>query len=78
MRYVLTLHGGRVPAGWLIEKAGMKDASVGHAEASPQHPHYIANNGGATSKNIHTLANKIRVTVQEKFEIELNDEAVIL
>src|SRR3989344_1335286 len=40
---------GRVPAGWLIEKAGMKGASAGGAIAPLQHPNYIVNQRGATS-----------------------------
>src|SRR3989344_5560563 len=41
---------GRVPAGWLIEKAGMKGATVGGAIASLQHPNYIVNQDNATAQ----------------------------
>src|SRR3989344_1416723 len=46
----------RVPAGWLIEKAGMKGAQVGGAIASLQHPNYIVNTGTATANDVRTLA----------------------
>lgn len=68
----------RVPAGWLIEKAGMKGASVGDAKASDQHPNYIVNTGEATSDDVLELAENIRRAVREKFGVELSEEAAVL
>ncbi|HVM73503.1 MAG TPA: UDP-N-acetylmuramate dehydrogenase [Candidatus Paceibacterota bacterium] len=67
---------GRVPAGWLIEKAGMKGAKVGGAIASLQHPNYIVNTGNATAADVLELAQKIRRVVKEKFDVQLQEEAV--
>ncbi|OHB19913.1 MAG: UDP-N-acetylenolpyruvoylglucosamine reductase [Parcubacteria group bacterium RIFCSPHIGHO2_01_FULL_56_18] len=69
---------GRVPAGWLIEKAGMKGASVGGAIASLQHPNYIVNQGGATSHDVCNLAQLIKLEVENQFGVELHEEAMIL
>ena len=69
---------GRVPAGWLIEKAGMKGAVVGGAQASLQHPNYIVNNGNATAADVLALAEKIKEAVVQQFGIHLEEEAVIL
>lgn len=69
---------GRVPAGWLIEKAGMKGATVGGAIASLQHPNYIVNQGNATAINVRELAAKVRKAVQSQFGIELHEEAALL
>lgn len=69
---------GRVPAGWLIEKAGMKGAKVGDAIASLQHPNYIVNEGHATACDVRKLAENVRKAVREKFGVELQEEAVIL
>jgi len=74
----LTSRGGRVPAGWLIEKAGMKGASVGRAKASSQHPNYIVNNGQASAEDVLALAQKIKDAVSKKFHVQLEEEAVIL
>ena len=74
----LTSRGGRVPAGWLIERAGMKGAAVGDAQSSSQHPNYIVNNGRATAEQVRTLAEKIRESVMMQFKIRLEEEAVIL
>jgi UDP-N-acetylmuramate dehydrogenase len=68
----------RVPAGWLIEKAGMKGSSVGGAIASLQHPNYIVNTGAATSHDVLALAKKVKAAVREKFGVELHEEAVVL
>lgn len=69
---------GRVPAGWLIEKVGLKGARVGDAVASEQHPNYLKNDGKATAAQVKELAQKIKDAVREKFGIELQEEAVVL
>ncbi len=69
---------GRVPAGWLIEKAGMKGARVGGAMASMQHPNYLVNMEHATAEDVRELATKIKQAVREQFGIELHEEAAHL
>lgn len=69
---------GRVPAGWLIEKAGMKGATVGGAIASLQHPNYIVNQGSATAGDVRTLAKNVREAVQSQLGVTLAEEAAIL
>lgn len=69
---------GRVPAGWLIEKAGLKGARVGGAEASAMHPNYIINMGDATANDVLALAAQIKEAVRTQFGITLEEEAVIL
>lgn len=68
----------RVPAGWLIEKAGMKGAIVGGAIASLQHPNYIVNQGNATAKDVRELAAHVRIKVKNQFGITLAEEAALL
>lgn len=68
----------RVPAGWLIEKALMKGATVGDAIASLQHPNYIVNQGSATAHDVRNLAQQIKLEVFEKFGIDLQEEAALL
>jgi len=70
---------GRVPAGWLIEKVGLKGERLGGAIASLQHPNYLVNESGhASAEEVRTLATKIKQAVKERFGIELEEEAVIL
>jgi len=68
----------RVPAGWLIEKAGMKGATVGGAIASLQHPNYIVNQGTATAENVKQLAQEVKEAVKSQFGVELSEEAAII
>lgn len=69
---------GRVPAGWLIEKAGMKGATYGGAQASMQHPNYIVNTGSARASDVKLLAEQVKDAVEAKFGIRLKEEAVVL
>ncbi len=69
---------GRVPAGWLIEKAGLKGAKVGGAIASEQHPNYLVNSGQATAQDVLALAQKIKQVVKAQFAVQLTEEAAIV
>lgn len=68
----------RVPAGWLIEKAGMKGAMIGGAIASLQHPNYIVNQENATSENVRELAEEVKEAVKLQFGVVLHEEAALL
>lgn len=69
---------GRVPAGWLIEKVGMKGATVGGAIASEQHPNYLVNTGTATAHDVRNLAQQIKLTVYAEYGVELTEEAALM
>lgn len=69
---------GRVPAGWLIEKAGMKGVRVGGAVASEQHPNYIVNNGNATAADVQELSEGVISAVKRMFNIDLQLEVTKL
>ena len=73
-----TARNGRVPAGWLIESAGMKGARQGGAVASLQHPNYLTNDNGATAADVQELARMIKEAVKAKFGIQLQEEAALL
>ena len=64
----------KIPAGWLIEHAGLKGYQIGGAEVYPKQCLVIANTGEATSKDILALSKHIRNTVIAKFGIELRPE----
>lgn len=68
----------RVPAGWLIEQAGMKGATVGGAIASLQHPNYLVNQGNATAADVRRLAAEVKEKVFKRFGIKLDEEAALL
>lgn len=67
----------KVPAGWLIEKAGWKGKSLGKAGVWEKQALILINLGGASSKDIKKLARTIIADVKEKFDIELIPEVNI-
>ena len=74
-----TSRGGRVPAGWLIERAGMKGECVGGACSSEQHPNYLVNaSGSAKASEVRELAEKIKAAVKAQFGVALEEEALVL
>lgn len=64
----------KVPAGWLIEHAGLKGARIGGAEVYPRQCLVIANAGGATAADVVELAGKVTREVNERFGILLSPE----
>lgn len=65
----------KIPAGWLIEQAGMKGKSVGGAYVYPDNCLVIANKGGATYDDVIRLKQEIVEAVNRKFSIILQPEA---
>ena len=74
--------GVKVPAGWLIERAGWKGlrrgAGAGTHGVHARQALVLVNHGGATGSEIWALANEIIAAVQQQFAIELHPEVNIL
>jgi UDP-N-acetylmuramate dehydrogenase len=62
------------PAGWLVEKAGMKGTRVGDAAVSTTHANFIVNEGGATCADVLELIECIRTAVAREFGIAMELE----
>ena len=69
---------GKISAGWLVEKAGMKGAQVGQAQVSPVHGNFIVNLGGASAHDVLTLVEQIKEKVYDTSGIELHEEIQII
>lgn len=67
-----------VPAGILIDKAGLKGLRVNGAMVSFKHANWIENLGGASSDDVLNLIAKIKKIVFEKFGEKLEEEVRIL
>ncbi len=61
-------------AGYLLEKIGAKKMRVGGATVSKRHANFIVNSKHSTAENIKDLADKLKLGVQEKFNIKLEEE----
>ncbi|NIO18487.1 UDP-N-acetylmuramate dehydrogenase [bacterium] len=65
-------------AGKLIEVAGLKGTRFGNAEISKKHANFIINCGKARAEDVCNLIEKIRQTIKEKFDIDLELELKIV
>lgn len=68
-------NGVKIPAAWLIEKAGLKGFSLGNAATWHKQPLVIVNkNAKATPEEILALENYIIEEVHSKFGVRLTPE----
>ncbi len=65
-------------AGALIDRAGLKGATIGGARVSSTHANFIVNDGTATAADIHALVARCRDGVRERFGVTLHEEIVYL
>ncbi len=68
----------RLPAGKLIEEAGLKGKRKGDAIISEKHANYIINSGRARAADVLFLMKKIQEAVFKKFQIKLEPEIKII
>ncbi|PIT87792.1 MAG: UDP-N-acetylenolpyruvoylglucosamine reductase [Candidatus Magasanikbacteria bacterium CG10_big_fil_rev_8_21_14_0_10_40_10] len=69
---------GKVPAGWLIEKAGAAGLAKGGARLSAQHSNIIENFDQAKAEDVQKLIEMIKEKVYTKFSVNLQEEMQIL
>jgi UDP-N-acetylmuramate dehydrogenase len=62
------------PAGWLIERAGLKGRQAGGAQISSKHANFIVNRGTATAADVLTLIDLARESVKRQFALDLELE----
>jgi UDP-N-acetylmuramate dehydrogenase len=65
-------------AGRLIEAAGLKGKTLGHAQISQRHANFIVNLGRAKAEDIRQLMELARAEVKARFAIELEPEVRLL
>ena len=68
----------KLSAAALIEKCGWKGKRIGNCGSYEKQPLVLVNYGAATADDILNLASSIRSSVEEKFEISLEQEVILI
>ena len=69
---------GRIPAGWLIDQAGLRCLRVGAARVSALHANYLINTGGARAEEVLLLARTVKERVRALTGVQLEEEVSCL
>lgn len=64
----------KVPAGWLIDRCGLKGFEMGGAAVHTQQALVLINKTNATGQDVLMLAREVRRQVREKFGIDIHPE----
>ncbi len=65
---------GQLPASWLIDKAGLKNKTIGGIQVSEDHANYLINIGGGKAEQVVQMISYIKQQVRDQFGIQLQEE----
>lgn len=65
---------GKIPAGWIIDQAGLRGKKIGGAMVSEKHANYIVNDGDATAEDVIMLVSIIKRKVRDELGVNLEQE----
>lgn len=64
----------KIPAGWLVEKVGLKGKKIGGAMISNEHANFIINTGEAKANDVIILESLVKQQVRDKLGVQLMEE----
>lgn len=68
----------RIPAGWLIDQAGLKGQSVGGFEVSERHGNFFLNKQQGKAEDVLALISLVKMKVRDMYGIQLHEEVQLL
>lgn len=68
----------KIPAGWLVEKAGFKGKIFGSVGMYEKQALILVNYGGASAKQAIALVKKVKAAVKKHFGLDLEEEVNII
>ncbi len=69
---------GKIPAAWFLEQAGAKGRSRGDMRVADHHANLIYNSASGTAGQLRELITEMKVLVQHKFALDLEEEVQYL
>jgi len=70
----LKIKNGKLPAGWLIDLAGLRGKNIGEAKVSQENANFIINTFKAKAEDVVILSSFIKQQVRDKFGVQLKEE----
>jgi UDP-N-acetylmuramate dehydrogenase len=64
----------RIPAGWLVERCGLKGHKLGGVEVSQRHANFLINDGTGTADHVAQLVSLCQMKVRDNFGVPLMTE----
>ncbi|MFA5129435.1 MAG: UDP-N-acetylmuramate dehydrogenase [Patescibacteria group bacterium] len=64
----------RIPAGWLVEHAGLRGERIGQTEVSTKHGNFLINHGGAIADEVAQLVSLCQMRIRDRFGVQLQTE----
>lgn len=74
----ITCKDDKLPAGWIIEQAGLRGKKIGGAMMSEKHGNFLVNTGNAKAEDVIMLSSFVKQQVRDKFGIQLESEVQLL
>jgi UDP-N-acetylmuramate dehydrogenase len=63
-----------LPAGWVIDRAGLRGKKIGGAAVSEEHANYLINLGDAKAEDVIMLVSYVKQQVRDQLGIQLQEE----